>query len=148
MAECNHHPPADRPPPFPSLHRLLLSIREFSVREFFLVTLTSTKGVDRSVDKINTLLLWAKVPEKSLLTNEEFVLSSTAVVATLVGYYVLFGKRHRRKRKRLAEELKNAQRQVCVSFFTNGICILSLGLSLLWFYKPDIVSDKIPSINI
>jgi len=40
------------------------------------------------------------------------VLSSTAVVVTLIGYYVLFGKRHRRKRKVLAEELRAAQRQV------------------------------------
>lgn len=40
------------------------------------------------------------------------MLSSTAVVATLIGYYVLFGKRHRRKRKVLAEDLRLAQRQV------------------------------------
>mmetsp|Transcript_27433 Transcript_27433/g.58956 ORF Transcript_27433/g.58956 Transcript_27433/m.58956 type:complete len:560 (+) Transcript_27433:50-1729(+) len=84
----------------------------FSIREYFLQTLTTTPFVQHSVTKINTLLRYSGVPEKSLLTNEEFVLSSTAVVATLVGYYVLFGKRHRRKRKVLAEELKAAQRQV------------------------------------
>ena len=83
-----------------------------SIREFFLVTLTSTPFVKKSVNHINALLRYAKVPEKSLLTNEEFVLSSTAVIVTLVGYYVLFGKRHRNKRKRLAEELRLAQRQV------------------------------------
>ena len=88
---------------------LVLSI---SIREFFLVTLTSTPFVNHSVNRINTVLRYAKVPEKSLLTNEEFVLSSTAVIITLVGYYVLFGKRHRNKRKRLAEELRLAQRQV------------------------------------
>jgi len=60
------------------------------------------------------VLLYVNVPEKSLLTNEEFVLSSTAVVVTLIIYYVLFGKRHRRKRKVLAEELRVAQRQVHV----------------------------------
>jgi hypothetical protein len=83
-----------------------------SIREFFLVTLTSTPFVKKSVNHINALLRYAKVPEKSLLTNEEFVLSSTAVIVTLVGYYILFGKRHRNKRKRLAEELRLAQRQV------------------------------------
>lgn len=58
------------------------------------------------------MLLYINVPEKSLLTHEEFVLTSTAVVVTLIIYYVLFGKRHRRKRKVLAEELRAAQRQV------------------------------------
>ncbi|KAL7553010.1 hypothetical protein ACHAWF_016260 [Thalassiosira exigua] len=77
-----------------------------------LLALVDAPSVSRCVGRINALLTWANVPEKSLLTNEEFVLSSTAVVATLVGYYVLFGKRHRRKRKRLAEELRVAQRQV------------------------------------
>ena len=33
-------------------------------------------------------------------------------MVTLMGYYVLFGGRHRRKRRRLAEELREAQRQV------------------------------------
>jgi hypothetical protein len=97
------------PPPSSSSSSLVLSI---SIREFFLVTLTSTPFVNHSVNRINTVLRYAKVPEKSLLTNEEFVLSSTAVIVTLVGYYVLFGKRHRNKRKRLAEELRLAQRQV------------------------------------
>ena len=83
-----------------------------SIREYFLVTLTTHPFVSNSVSKINTLLLYVNVPEKSLLTNEEFVLSSTAVVVTLIIYYVLFGKRHRRKRKVLAEELRAAQRQV------------------------------------
>ena len=38
------------------------------------------------------------------------------MVVTLLGYYVLFGKRHRRKRKRLAEELRLAQKQVRYCF--------------------------------
>ena len=90
-----------------------------SIREYFLVTLTTHPFVSNSVSKINTLLLYVNVPEKSLLTNEEFVLSSTAVVVTLIIYYVLFGKRHRRKRKVLAEELRAAQRQV--SFFDTSL---------------------------
>ena len=95
-----------------------------SIREFFLVTLTSTPFVKYSVNHINSILRYAKVPEKSLLTYEEFVLSSTAVIVTLVGYYVLFGKRHRNKRKRLAEELRLAQRQV--SYQTLSSFFLSL----------------------
>ncbi len=85
-----------------------------TIREYFLQTLTATPFVRHSVSKINVLLTWAQVPEKSLLTNEEFVLTLTAGVVTLVGYYVLFGKRHGRKRKRLAEELRLAQKQVSI----------------------------------
>lgn len=94
-----------------------------SIREYFLVTLTTHPFVSTSVSKINTVLLYVNVPEKSLLTNEEFVLSSTAVVVTLIIYYVLFGKRHRRKRKVLAEELRVAQRQV--SFIVIHILVCS-----------------------
>ena len=87
-----------------------------SIREYFLLNLSTKPIVQTSVTKINIFLSWAGVPQKSLLTNEEFVLSSTAVVVTLLGYYVLFGKRHRRKRKRLAEELRLAQKQVRYCF--------------------------------
>lgn len=100
-----------------------------SIREFFLVTLTSTPFVNYSVNHINSLLRYAKVPEKSLLTCEEFVLSSTAVIVTLVGYYVLFGKRHRNKRKLLAEELRLAQRQVRDSF---SLFSLALPVCVQW----------------
>ena len=107
MASAECHPPTDSP------HYPVSLV--LSIREYFLLTLTTTPFVEHAVTQINILLRWANVPEKSLLTNEEFVLSSTAVVVTLLGYYVLFGKRHRRKRKRLAEELRLAQRQVfCV----------------------------------
>ena len=94
---------------------MLLSAIEMlpgSIREYFLLTLTTTPFVRMSVSGINVMLRRTNVPEESLMTEEEFVLSSTAVVVTLVGYYVLFGKRHRRKRRRLAEELRLAQRQV------------------------------------
>jgi len=88
-------------------------VASFSVREYFLRTLATSSVVETSVVRINDLLTRVVgVPEESLLTNEEFVFSSTAVVATLIGYYVLFGKRHRKKRERLAEELRLAQRQV------------------------------------
>lgn len=93
---------------------LLLS----TIREYFLVTLTSTTFVTSTVHQINEhLLLPLGVPPKSLLTNEEFVLSSTAVVVTLFGYWIFFGKRHRRKRKELVQELRLAQRQVRLCVF-------------------------------
>lgn len=98
-------------------------ILALSIREYFLVTLTTHPFVSTSVSKINAALLYVNVPEKSLLTHEEFVLTTTAVVVTLIIYYVLFGKRHRRKRKVLAEELRAAQRQVS-SFISKRILIL------------------------
>ena len=86
-----------------------------SLRSFLLQTLTTHPAVTTSVAHINVVLLHIGIPEKSLLTNEEFVLTSTAGVVTLVGYYLLFGGRHGRRRRRLAEELREAQRQVSVT---------------------------------
>eukprot|EP00956_Cyclotella_meneghiniana_P004331 scaffold5306_cov67-Cyclotella_meneghiniana.AAC.3 len=83
-----------------------------SLRRFVLQTCTTHPLITTCVSHINVILLKIGIPEKSLLTNEEFVLTSTAGVVTLVGYYVLFGGRHRRKRRRLAEELREAQRRV------------------------------------
>ena len=93
-------------------HSMPLALVTSSIREYLLQTLTSTPFVTTSVQNINIVATYIGVPQKSLLTNEEFVLSSTAMIVTLLGYYVLFGKRHRRKRKVLAEELRQAQRQV------------------------------------
>ena len=93
-------------------HSMPLALVTSSIREYLLQTLTSTPFVTTSVHNINIVATYIGVPQKSLLTNEEFVLSSTAMIVTLLGYYVLFGKRHRRKRKVLAEELRQAQRQV------------------------------------
>lgn len=63
-------------------------------------------------EHINVVLKAAGVPQRSLLTPEEMVLSSFATILTLIGYYVLFGDRHQRKRKRLTEDLKVAQMKV------------------------------------
>ena len=63
-------------------------------------------------EHINVILSAAGVPEASLLTPEEMVLSTFAVCLTLLTYYVLFGDRHLRRRKRLTEDLKNAQMKV------------------------------------
>ena len=98
-------------------HSMPLALVTSSIREYLLQTLTSTPFVTTSVQNINIVATYIGVPQKSLLTNEEFVLSSTAMIVTLLGYYVLFGKRHRRKRKVLAEELRQAQRQVRISFY-------------------------------
>lgn len=83
-----------------------------SIREYWLLTLTNTSFVRKSVSRINVLLRLTNVPETSLLTKEEFVLSWTAAIATLFVYYLLFGKRHIRKRRKLTEDLRAAQRQV------------------------------------
>lgn len=92
-----------------------------SIRRFVLQTCTAHPLITTCVLHINVILLKIGIPEKSLLTNEEFVLTSTAGVVTLVGYYVLFGGRHRRKRRRLAEELREAQRRV------SGVNLLCFG---------------------
>ena len=83
-----------------------------TARRFVLQTCTTHPLITTCVAHINIVLLKIGIPEKSLLTNEEFVMTSTAGAVTLVGYYLLFGGRHRRRRKRLAEELREAQRQV------------------------------------
>ena len=116
-----------------------------SIREYFLVTLTSHPFVSTSVSNINTFLRWVNVPEKSLLTHEEFVLSSTAVVVTLLGYYVLFGKRHGRKRKELTKQLWAAQRQVRYNIIIYYIYIIYCSVQSKTF-KRDVISLKLISI--
>ena len=51
-------------------------------------------------------------------------MTSTAGVVTLVGYYVLFGGRHGRKRRRLAEDLREAQRQVSLCCVVHDVVAL------------------------
>jgi hypothetical protein len=116
----------------------LLSL-SLAIREYFLVTLTSHPFVSTSVSNINTFLRWVNVPEKSLLTHEEFVLSSTAVVVTLLGYYVLFGKRHGRKRKELTKQLWAAQRQVSLYNIVYRFYTLQC-LSKINLYNIDVIS--------
>lgn len=43
---------------------------------------------------------------------DQIALCVTAVASTLVLYFLLFGKRHRRRRKLLAKELREARRRV------------------------------------
>ncbi|CAM9098554.1 unnamed protein product, partial [Chrysoparadoxa australica] len=49
------------------------------------------------------------VPASFTPTAEQIALSMSATITTLVGYYIFFGKRHQRRRKRLQNELKSAQ---------------------------------------
>mmetsp|Transcript_736 Transcript_736/g.1703 ORF Transcript_736/g.1703 Transcript_736/m.1703 type:complete len:553 (-) Transcript_736:330-1988(-) len=78
----------------------------------FLEYLSRSGPVGRAVESINAVLGRAGVPDRSLLTEDELVLSLVAVIMTLVAYFLLFGKRHVRTRNMLAEELIAAQQQV------------------------------------
>ncbi len=64
------------------------------------------------VSFINEFLTRTGVPNKSLLTTDEFVLATITIIITLVLYYVLMGKGHSKKRQRLAADLKIAQDKV------------------------------------
>ena len=65
-----------------------------------------------AVTHMNTFLSQAGVPKKSLLTTDEFVLFCVTFIITLVMYYILMGKGHSKKRRRLAADLKIAQDKV------------------------------------
>ena len=78
----------------------------------FLEYLSRSRPVSVAVDSINAVLGRAGVPDRSLLTEDELVLSLVAMIGTLVTYFLLFGKRHVRTRNMLAEELVAAQQQV------------------------------------
>lgn len=71
-----------------------------------------SKPVSIAVQHINTFLSQAGVPKKSLLTTDEFVLAGLTFIITLLMYYILMGKGHSKKRRRLAADLKIAQEKV------------------------------------
>jgi len=68
--------------------------------------------VQRIVNYTNTYLESCGVPKDSLWNAQEWVLATLTIVTTLLTYYLLMGKRHDRKRKLLAEDLRIAQAQV------------------------------------
>ena len=68
--------------------------------------------VSVSVTKINKFLSDSGVPNKSLLTTDEFVVAILTIMITLGMYYFVLGKNHVKKRKRLAADLKIAQEKV------------------------------------
>jgi ethanolamine-phosphate cytidylyltransferase len=78
----------------------------------FLESASQSSFADFTVHYINAFLTTSGVPKKSLLTTDEFVLASITIVVTLVGYYVLMGKNHVKKRKQLSKDLKLALEHV------------------------------------
>ena len=65
-----------------------------------------------AVENINIILSYYGVPYKSLLSTDEFVVAILTIIITLLMYYFCMGKRHVKKRKMLAADLKIAQEKV------------------------------------
>lgn len=78
----------------------------------FLEFCSRSAPVEWAVSRIHTFLLNAGAPESKLPKADDICLSVVATVLTLLFYFFAFGKRHVRRRKRLAEELRLAQLQV------------------------------------
>jgi len=78
----------------------------------FLESCSESTAVGSMVGKINQFLSSSGVPKKSLLTTDEFVLAGLTILITLIGYYFFLGKRHHKKRLRLAEDLEIAHAKV------------------------------------
>lgn len=73
---------------------------------------TSSSPVVITTYQLNEFLKSTGVPEDRRVSEEELCLTSLAVVSTLVLYYLWFGKRHQRRRKALAADLRFAQAKV------------------------------------
>ena len=78
----------------------------------FLESCSNSVAASTAVAYINFFLKKSGVPNKSLITTDEFVLAGLTIIITLIAYYFLMGKNHVKKRKRLAEDLKIAQEKV------------------------------------
>jgi len=78
----------------------------------FIDSCTSSYTIKAMVIELNEWLTKLGVPDKSLVTEEELCLFLFAVTVTLIMYYFWFGKRHVRRRKRLADELNSAQTKI------------------------------------
>lgn len=90
--------------------------------DHILESCSQSKVVSNAVSHINEYLSLCGVPDKSLLTTDEFVLFSLTIIFTLVMYYLLMGKSHEKKRARLAADLKIAQEKV--HFLEDRLCSL------------------------
>ena len=97
--------------------------------DYFLESCSNSVVVGNTVQKINTFLTSSGVPKKSLLTTDEFVLSVLTIFVTLTLYYFLMGKRHVKKRNRLAADLKLAQTKVRNSYDPRKSLTLILSFS-------------------
>jgi ethanolamine-phosphate cytidylyltransferase len=78
----------------------------------FIDSCTSSTTIKTMVTELNMVLTKVGVPHKSLATEEELCLFLFAVSVTLFLYYIWFGKRHVRRRRRLAAELNSAQSKI------------------------------------
>ena len=84
----------------------------FICSDFFLDTCSNSNTIKGFESRLHSILLNYGVPSASLPTAEEIVLSMCATILTLLAYFFLFGKRHVKRRKILAEELKLSQQKV------------------------------------
>jgi len=84
----------------------------FVSSDFFLEFCSNSVPVKALESRLHSILLQYGVPSASLPTAEEIVLSMCATVITLLAYFFLFGKRHVKRRQKLAEELQLAQSKV------------------------------------
>jgi len=78
----------------------------------FLESCSSSVVASTAVHNINVFLTKSGVPKKSLITSDDFVLAILTIIITLVVYYFLLGKRHVKKRKNLAKDLRVAHEKV------------------------------------
>lgn len=70
-----------------------------------------SEAMGKLVNWIHVMLTYFMVPEPHPNAEQIFI-SICAILATLVGYYCLFGKRHRSRRQRLQKELREAMELV------------------------------------
>lgn len=83
-------------------------------KDNILLSLSQSYPVSYTVHTIiNSILTKYGVPSKSLLTTDEFVVAFLTMVVTLVLYYFIMGKKHLKKRRMLAADLKIAIEKVC-----------------------------------
>lgn len=101
--------------PHPSPASLIPFI--FVTSDNFLDICSNSDAIQGLISKLHPTLLYLGVPSPSLPSADEIVLSLCAMVVTLIVYFFLFGKRHVRRRRKLAEELKLAKLQVCILYF-------------------------------
>jgi len=94
---------------YPKSHPVvLLVVSYFS----FLEAMAKLPLITEPLDYINKFLSTAGVAHRSLITPEEMSTSIIATLSTLLVYYICFGKRNRRNRKKLTVDLRAAQAEV------------------------------------
>lgn len=89
------------------------TIKEAYVTQFvtYIRDILHSEAVDRGMRHIHRLWFNIGIPPP-YMDAERLAISIFAGVMTLVGYYILFGTRHRRRRYELLEELQEAAERV------------------------------------